>query len=269
MTKVQKLLKALKEVAKRPSLINLLINNDLVWNDHLQKKFSSLTKLPVVSLEDIVPENNYNLQLYSYLGGGSLPTDIILLKSLCARIKDCSYFEIGTWRGESVRNVSEIAKECYTLDLPEETLRSLGKDRNYLNQRGLFSKNIDNITHVTGDSSNFDFKGIQKKFDIIFIDGSHRYADVKNDTLNVFKHLMHEKSLVIWHDYAYDPESVRPEVLAGILEGVPEKFHGNLYHVSHTKCALFSPEKMQHTETLLQNPKTVFQVQLIPVTPSI
>jgi len=61
-------------------------------------------------------------------------------------------------------------------------------------------------------------------FDVLFIDGDHRYDYVKNDTAKVFRHLVHNKSIVLWHDYAYSPGQVRYEVLAGILDGVPETY---------------------------------------------
>src|SRR5690606_41176729 len=58
-----------------------------------------------------------------------------------------------------------------------------------------------------------------------------------SDTENVFKHLIHENSIIVWHDYAYNPEKVRFEVMQGILDGIPKKFHSNIYHVANTMCA--------------------------------
>jgi len=43
----------------------------------------------------------------------------------------------------------------------------------------------------------------------------------------------------VWHDYAYNPEKLRPEVLAGILDGIPAAFRKYLYHTSNTMCAIF------------------------------
>src|SRR5690606_42150278 len=60
-----------------------------------------------------------------------------------------------------------------------------------------------------------------------------------SDTENVFKHLIHENSIIVWHDYAYNPEKVRFEVMQGILDGIPKKFHSNIYHVANTMCAIF------------------------------
>ncbi len=76
-------------------------------------------------------------------------------------------------------------------------------------------------------------------YDLVFIDGDHHYEMVKNDTQKVFEHLVNENSIVVWHDYARDPETVRYEVLAGILEGIPEKFRDHLYHFENSLCAIY------------------------------
>ena len=152
-------------------------------------------------------------------------------------------FLFGTWRGESIVNVSEFAKECYTLNLSRQQIIELGLPESYADLHGCFSKEKKNITHLFGSSLNYDFDKLNKKFDVIFIDGNHAYDFVKNDTEKVFNHLIHEDSIVIWHDYAYDPETVRTEVLAGILDGIPEQYKENVYHVSNTLCAIYSPKK--------------------------
>ena len=93
-----------------------------------------------------------------------------------------------------------------------------------------------------------------EKFDLIFIDGDHHYEYVKSDTQKVFEHLLHDQSIVVWHDYGYDPEKFRPEVLAGILDGIPVDFRKNLYHVSNTMCAIFIRD--QFPTSILQSPVT-------------
>lgn len=110
MNKLNKLFLGLKMLIKKPSLINLIIENDERWNEYVQNQHQKKTKLQIVDLDDIIPNFSKTLKTFSFLGGGSLPTDIILLKGLCSAIPNCNYFEIGTWRGESVINVAEVAK---------------------------------------------------------------------------------------------------------------------------------------------------------------
>ncbi|MCK4750031.1 MAG: class I SAM-dependent methyltransferase, partial [Bacteroidales bacterium] len=93
---------------------------------------------------------------------------------------------------------------------------------------------------LRGDSRSFDFGGVNQKFDLLFIDGDHHYDFIKSDTRNVFDHLLHENSIVVWHDYGFHPVQVRFEVMAAILDGVGPDRAGYVYHVAHTKCAIFT-----------------------------
>jgi predicted O-methyltransferase YrrM len=239
MKKIKKTLKALIEIIKNPWLLNNVLSDDFVWNNYIIKKHNLPHGLPMVDINHICPDFSETLEYFAFLDGSSLPTDIALLKSLSKRFEKCKYFEIGTWRGESVVNVAENAEECYTLNQSKSEMISLGINENYADLHGFFSRNKKNITHLTGNSLTFDFKGLDKKFDLIFIDGNHHYEYVKNDTEKIFKHLIHQNSIIVWHDYAYTPEKLRPEVLAAILDGTPTEFRKYLYHVSNTLCAIF------------------------------
>jgi predicted O-methyltransferase YrrM len=95
---------------------------------------------------------------------------------------------------------------------------------------------------------NFDFQSLNKKYDLIFIDGDHHYDYVKNDTQKIFQHLIHDNSIIVWHDYARNPECFRSEVLAGILDGTPREYRKYLYHVSNTMCSIFIKSKFPTKE---------------------
>lgn len=250
MKKLSKLISATRLIIHQPSLLNLIINENEVWKKTVDKKYSLGAGLPVIDLETLFPEFRVEIPVFSFLDGGSLPTDIALLMNLAKTFNRCSYFEIGTWRGESVVNVAENADTCFTLNLTDEEMRSIGKSEAYIAQTGMFSKNKDNIIHLRGNSRHFDFAGIKQKFDLIFIDGDHHYDSVKNDTQQVFKHLVHDQSIVVWHDYARNPETVRFEVFAGILDGLPEFRHQYLYHVGNTLSAVFLNNKVLPTNPL-------------------
>ena len=175
----------------------------------------------------------------TFLGGGSMPTDIILLKSLAQQIPQCSYFEIGTWRGESVVNIAEVAADRVTR-LTYRKKRSSLKD--FPRTMPIFTEfyhlRKEHITHLFGNTLTYNFQSLNKKFDLIFIDGNHQYEFVKNDTQKVFAHLVHKDTIVVWHDYASHPEKSRAEVLAGILDGVPEN-EKNIYIMYLTHFVLF------------------------------
>ena len=60
----------------------------------------------------------------------------------------------------------------------------------------------DKISQLCGDSKRFDEAPYLKQCDLIFIDGSHAYSYVKNDTEKALR-MLKEGGLVLWHDYRY------------------------------------------------------------------
>ena len=265
---MKKLFKALFAILRNPWLLNNVLSDNTVWERYIRKNYKLQKGLPVLDINHLFPNFSETLECFAFLDGSSLPTDIALLKSLSKKFDKCTYFEIGTWRGESVVNVAENAEECYTLNLSREELLSFGLSEKYADMHGFFSKGKENIRHLTGNSLTFDFKGLDKKFDLIFIDGDHHHATIKSDTENIFKHLVHENSIVVWHDYAYTPEKLRPEVMAAILDGTPAEYRKFLYHVSNTLCAIFI--RKEFPTSVLEPPVTpqnTFKVSITPGPP--
>ncbi len=243
LRKFYRLLKAIRLIAANPALLNHVIDDNLVWKKYVEKNYGLGQGLPMVMPDKLFSDFDVTVPVFAFLDGGSLPTDIALLMKFAAGIDNCSYFEIGTWRGESVVNVAAVAGDCYTLNLSDEEMRAMGQPEAYIGLTGFFSKNKKNITHLRGNSHQFDFGGLKRKFDLIFIDGDHHYDSVKNDTQKVFEHLVREDSIVVWHDYARNPESVRFEVLAGILDGLPESGRQHLFHAANTLSACWVNKK--------------------------
>lgn len=261
MTKIAKLIKAFSLFMKNPSLVNLIVESDFRWEKELLEKHPKQQTLPVVEIESLVPGFHEKLDSFTFLGGGSLPTDIMLLQALAKQIEHCLYFEIGTWRGESICHVAPYAKEAFTLNLSNKEILDLGMPKAYADLHGFFSKEISNVRHLYGDSLKYPFEKLNQKFDLIFIDGNHTYDFVKNDTKKVFEHLVKEDTIVVWHDYAFHPEKVRPEVLLGILDGVPAELKENLYHVSNSMCAIYTKKKLESTAFCNPvKPRKVFEV---------
>ncbi len=242
MKKIWKSFRAIGAVLGNPWLLNKILADDGVWGDFLRKQKYPENGLPVAELETLFPDFSETLNTFAFLDGGSLPTDIALLKLLAKKFPACRYFEIGTWRGESVANVADVAAQCFTLNLSKKEMMEKGMTEKYVGLHGFFSQGKANITHLAGNSLAFDFAGLNEKFDLIFIDGDHHYDIVKKDTENVFTHLVHDKSIVVWHDYAYHPEKMRPEVFAAIWEGTPPEKREFLFHVANTMCAVYLPE---------------------------
>jgi len=245
----------------KQKLQEIFINNES-WKSKLTKKYPLLETLPIIPFNKIVSKDT-TLHCFSFLDGTSTIPDLILLQSLCEKFKDCTYFEIGTWRGESVKNVSEVCSKCYTLNLSKQQMLNLKMSEKYADLHGFFSNGVSNILHLKGDTLTYDFSTINQKFDVIFIDGDHRFKFVKNDTEKVFKYLMHENSIVVWHDYGFSPLKINYQVYFAILEALPMHLHQNLYQVSNTMCCIFTKQKYEvFPFDAMQEPNLQFGVQL-------
>jgi predicted O-methyltransferase YrrM len=261
MNKIIKTIKALGILAKNPWKLNLILNQNEEWEKYVMKKYQQIS-LPVIPFNSII-HDTITVEPYAFLDGGSLPTDLALLKQLATDINDCKYFEIGTWRGESVSNVAATSAICFTLNLPESELLKHLNDKNFIASQQYFSNNLKNVTHLRGDSRTFDFEGLGIKFDLIFIDGDHHYEAIVSDTQNVLRYLCHENSIIVWHDYTYNPELIRYETMASILDACPEDLHRRIFHVENTNCAVLIKKKIaSHTFKKYALPDHYFSVKI-------
>ncbi len=263
MGKISKTFRALGQIIRRPYLLNLILDSDEVWKDEVVRNYQLPHGLPCINIRQFLPQEGMEIDPYAFLDGGSLPTDIALLRSLSIRNKVKDYLEIGTWRGESVANVAATGACCVTINLPDEEMRRMGLDEDYIQMHRVFSENKPNILHIQGHSHQFDFSSLQRKFDMIFIDGDHHRSSILKDTQTAFTLLKDEHSIIVWHDYALSPETPRFEVLSGILAGCPIEYRNQLFHVSNTLCAIFSRESFE-TKTLKANekPAIIFALKL-------
>ncbi|HSV88127.1 MAG TPA: class I SAM-dependent methyltransferase [Bacteroidales bacterium] len=248
---------ALRQLVKNPWLLNKLFDEELYWRKKVLRKRKFENGLPVLDLSTFFEKATETVSPYAFLDGGSLPTDLALLRALARRFKVENYLEIGTWRGESVANVAPLVKNAVTINLPDDSMRKIGHSEEYIMQHRVFSSNLPNVVHLQANSLKFDFRSLGNDYGLAFIDGDHHYEAVKSDTRNVL-HCLHPLGIIVWHDYGLNPEQVRWSVLAGILDGLPSAMHHRLFHVSNTKCAVYFPvgtiERLQVIQ--LQGPTT-------------
>lgn len=198
-----------------------------------------IEQLPTVNILDLFPDLNEEIDSYSFLNGTSLITDLVLLKSLAKKYDECAYLEIGSWRGESLVNVYNVTEDCTSLTLSADEMRKLNFGEDFISVHGVYSDHIEAINRIEANSHTFDFKQLNKKFDLIFVDGDHSYEGVLNDTKKVFPLRKHENSIIVWHDYGFHTENTRYTTLKAILDGIPKEKHKNLYHISNTMCAVY------------------------------
>ncbi|MBH8558815.1 class I SAM-dependent methyltransferase [Hymenobacter negativus] len=271
MSRLSVALQALRSLARTPSLLNHVIAGDVgEWQRralaHASRRQLTTKGLPMVPLAHFLSPADTTVRPFAFREGGSLPTDLLLLRALARRVSGGAYFEIGTWRGESAANVAEVIAEVYTLNLSDAEIRALGLPERYIELHGFFSKPLPNVYHLHGNSATYDFEEFAEPFDVIFIDGDHRYEAVRIDTKRVFEHLVGPKTTVVWHDASRQPGEPRWEVLAGLLDGLPATATGQLVQVENTLCALYSPTPLPaQVPDPLADPTTWFEVKLTPV----
>jgi predicted O-methyltransferase YrrM len=271
VSRLTKSLRALGSLVRNPWLLNhVLAADEVAWQRqalaHAAGRYGLTSHgLPAVALTAFLPPSGEIVQPFAFREGGSLPTDLALLRVLARSVAGCRYFEIGTWRGESAANVAQVAESVYTLNLSAAEMQTMGLPARYVEQHGFFSKDLPNVQHLYGNSATFDLAGLGQPFDLIFIDGDHHYEAVRTDTRRVFEHLIHPRTLVVWHDAARQPGQPRWEVLAGVLAGLPPDAGGHLVQISNTLCAMYSSEPLL---TLppdpLAEPTSAFSVHIRP-----
>jgi len=254
MVKINKFLSFIRIILKNPSLVNLILNSKIEAENKFKKYYPQIAALPQVDIKDLNHEVTETVESF-LLDGSSLITDLQLLTTIAGRKEVNSYLEIGTWRGESVHNVAKQINDCTTINLSKKEMQEMGWNPRYVEQHGILSGKNPKILHLDANTKNFDFSSLNKKYDLIFIDGDHSYEMVLHDTKKVFEHLIHEHSIVVWHDYAYNPQNIRYEVFRAILDGTGKENHPYLYHPKNTMCAIFIKDKL---------PTSVFDEMNIP-----
>ncbi|MFI5151033.1 MAG: class I SAM-dependent methyltransferase [Bacteroidia bacterium] len=228
------------------------------------KKHKLPKGLPTIDLLDLFPALHESIENYTFLEGTSRITDIVILKMLARRFEKARYLEFGTWRGESISNVAQVAQECYSISFSEQEMRAFGIDESSIKVSRIFSRNIPNVKHIEHNSQTYDFSKLEKSFDLVFVDADHKYEGVRIDTSNAFKLLKNEKSILVWHDIGKGLEELNNwEVLAGILDGAPSDEHRkNIYRISNSLCAIYINEKVKSSYPEHFVPNKTFSIQL-------
>ncbi len=173
--------------------------------------------LPVLPLERVL-ENKLDLTLLEPLAGGGNVSilELIVIASLARQADPPTAFEIGTFDGRTTLNIAANLKppsKVFTLDLPQaglgETEFELAPGESAFVNKPMsgakFAKTTycEQITQLFGDSATFDFSPYQGRMGLIFVDGSHAYEYVCQDTKTALQ-LASNGAIILWHDYQQD-----------------------------------------------------------------
>ncbi len=171
--------------------------------------------IPRVTLRELAPEDEPLLILEPDVVSGNISDlELIAINKLVKQHKPAVCFEIGTFDGRTTLNLAANAgpdTRIYTLDLPRGEVNATGLpldhgDRKFVNKDASGTRFIGTpyerqITQLYGDSATFDFSPYHNSVDLVFVDGSHAYEYVRNDTQIALQLLRDGKGIILWHDY--------------------------------------------------------------------
>jgi predicted O-methyltransferase YrrM len=167
--------------------------------------------------------------------------ELVVLAGICRCMRPKQVFELGTFNGRTTVNMAaNTPDDCviHTLDIPHDHpvyAMAPREDRFMLAAaNGALYRNspfAGKVRQLWADSAEFDPAPLAGQIDLAFIDGSHSYDYVENDTRKVAT-MMAAGGVVLWHDYY--PQY--PDV-ARFLENHRDK----LVHIDATSLVVLPP----------------------------
>lgn len=171
--------------------------------------------IPKVELSEVAPENS-SIQIREpiVVYGSVTLLETVVIAKLMRLYNPSKVFEIGTFDGRITLNMASNCSpevKVYTLDLPKDELHStkfptLPLDKVFIDKETTGSSYLGKdcekkIIQLYGDSATFDFSPFFNTIDFVFIDGSHAYEYVLNDSKQALKLLKNGRGVILWHDY--------------------------------------------------------------------
>ena len=134
-----------------------------------------------------------------------------VLDALIRHLEARSIFEFGTFRGMTTRLLAETVGPggvIHTIDLPRPAGTPASDDPVGVELRALTGDVAEVVEHRC-DTADFDFSPLAARFDLVFVDASHRYDDVLRDSRDALR-IVRPGGLIVWDDYqAEEPGVVR------------------------------------------------------------
>ncbi len=201
-------------------MVGFLFEKNRLFIERICAQFGYVKKTPILIVPTIelakVVSEDIPIQVREpvAIDGNISLAEITVMSKLVKRHNPNRLFEIGTFDGRTTLNLAANASaeaEVYTLDLPKDKLSvtdlplETGEEK-YVDQEvsGLRFLGTDceqKITQLYGDSATFDFSPFFNTVDFIFIDGSHSYEYVLNDSKRALELLRDGQGVILWHDY--------------------------------------------------------------------
>ena len=187
-------------------------------------------KLPVINAEELAPESGAIVYpvFYPLLAGEDAPLpDMLFLLNLAKGRKAKRILEVGTYRA---RTTCALQLNCPDAEIVSYDIQMLDS----LYRQSLRDKPKVQLRHASFSASANALRQ-EPPFDLIFVDGSHRFEDVVEDSRLALE-LLAPGGIVVWHDYRpnnyYTKELRVPEGLEIIRKEIA------VHAVRHTMCAV-------------------------------
>ena len=172
--------------------------------------------IPAIGFEELTgPPIPIDVRALDSIDGNVTDRELTAICRLAAQAGAAAIFEIGTFDGRTTLNLaanSPAASSVYTLDLPRNAATSAARPLHpdeiafaSARESGTRFKGADvegKIVQLCGDSATFDFSPYYGTVDFVFVDGSHVYDYVINDSLQALRLLRRGRGLILWHDYS-------------------------------------------------------------------
>lgn len=174
--------------------------------------------LPRIDVADVVTAGvRPDLRELQAVDGNVSLLELVVLAATARQLAARAVFEIGTFDGRTTVNLAAntVAEGVvFTLDLPQTAAARPALDVDLDDQKYMqparsgariqTSEFAQRIRRLFGDSATFDFGEYLGKMDLCFIDGSHAYGYVLNDSARAVQ-MLRPGGVILWHDYGTWP----------------------------------------------------------------
>jgi predicted O-methyltransferase YrrM len=171
--------------------------------------------LPVTNGAGYRSQSPLRIHAFESADGNVTLEELVVLTAAVAQRKPQRLFEFGTFDGRSTLNLAANASpeaEVWTLDLPQTHLADArfvidSREASYVlksvsGSRFANTPEAMKITQLYGDSATFDYGPYVGKMDFVFVDASHAYEYVMNDSRKALSLIGQRNGVIFWHDYS-------------------------------------------------------------------
>lgn len=180
---------------------------------------ASLPSISIGSVADV--SHPILMRVPDAVDGNVTIAELTALCLITRTLRPRQIFEIGTFDGRTTLALADNAPEArvVTLDLPRAQLAHTAltvapEERHLIDKAasgGHFASRDDvreRIVQCWGDSATFDYGPYLGACELVFVDGSHAFEYVRNDSERALA-LVGSRGLVVWHDYGEWPGVTR------------------------------------------------------------